>query len=73
MTVRTTADASQATPLDYIGALKLAVEAGANMESTNALMIRILEYAPEPEGSATKPTKILIDAFRDLGATVSVP
>jgi hypothetical protein len=64
--------ANAAQPLDYIGAMKLAVEAGASTESSYQLMCRILEYAPDPDAKATIPTRILIDAIRDLGATVSV-
>ena len=73
MTVRTTADASQATPLDYIGALKLAIEAGATVEASYRLMAKILDDAPDPPGSALWPTKLLIEAIRDLQATVEVP
>jgi hypothetical protein len=62
-----------AEPIDYVGALKLAVEAGASTDSSYRLMCRILEYAPDPDGTATMPTRILIDAIRDLGATVNVP
>ncbi len=72
MSARAAANTVEPTPLDYIGALKLAVEAGANVDSAYQLMCRILEQAPEPDGKATMPTKILIDAIRDLGATVSV-
>jgi len=62
-----------AEPIDYIGAMKLAVEAGANTESSYRLITRILDYAPDPDGRATVPTRILIDAIQDLGATVDVP
>jgi len=71
MTARNASDFAEA--LDYIGAMKLAVEAGASTESSYRLMCRILDTAPDPDGKATMPTRILIDAIRDLGATVDVP
>jgi len=59
--------------VDYIGALKLAVEAGASAESCYALMSKILDDAPEPPGSALWPTKLLVEAIQNLDATVEVP
>jgi hypothetical protein len=60
-------------PLDYLGALKLAVEAGASVDSSFRLMAKILDDAPDPPGEALWPTKILIEAIQNLEATVAVP
>jgi hypothetical protein len=60
-------------PVDYIGALKLAVEAGADIESCYRLMTKIIDDAPEPPGSALWPTKLLVEAIQNLEATVNVP
>ncbi len=59
--------------VDYIGALKLAVEAGANIESTYQLIKKILEDSPEPPGTALWPTRLLVEAMQNLGGTVDVP
>jgi hypothetical protein len=59
--------------VDYIGALKLAVEAGADVESAYALIQKILEDAPQPPGSALWPTRLLVEAIQNLGASVDVP
>jgi hypothetical protein len=60
-------------PIDYLGALKLAVDAGAGIESSYRLMTTILDDSPDPPGSALWPTKLLIEAIQKLEATVTVP
>jgi len=59
--------------VDYIGALKLAIEAGASNESCYRLIVQILDDAPEPPGDALWPTRLLVEAIRSLEATVTVP
>jgi len=61
------------TAADYLGALKLAIEAAANPASEVAVVRRILDAAPDPEGHSLWPTRILVDAIRALEGTVSVP
>jgi hypothetical protein len=60
-------------PVDYIGALKLAIEAGANVDACYRLMVTILDDAAEPPGEALWPTRLLVEAIKKLEATVSVP
>jgi len=59
--------------VDYIGAMKLAIEAGANNEASYRLVVQILDDAPEPPGDALWPTRLLVEAIRSLEATVEVP
>lgn len=60
-------------PVDYLGALKLAVEAGATIESSYRLITAILDDAPDPPGEALWPTRLLVEAIQKLEATVEVP
>ena len=59
-------------PVDYIGAMKLAIEAGASSDACYRLIVQILDDAPEPRGEALWPTKLLVEAIQNLEATVNV-
>jgi len=61
------------TAADYLGALKLAVEATADQHAEIAVVRQILEAAPDPDIHSLWPTRILVDAIRALEGTVSVP
>lgn len=74
MTARTQSVTEQLDEaLAYIGAVKLALVASADIEAGYRLVDWLMERAPDPDGKSTLSTKLLIDGIRDLGATVSVP
>lgn len=58
---------------DAIGAIRLAIAAGADQDSQLKLIHRLLTYAPETDGRATGPTMMLVQAITDEQARVSVP
>lgn len=60
-------------PLDYLGAIRLAMEGTANLESEHKVIEEILRVAPEDDGKALWPTRILVDAIKELDGTVDVP
>lgn len=60
-------------PLEYVQALRLAVEAGASVKSSYQLMGRILDLAPDGDPHSIESVRILFAAIRDLGASVDVP
>lgn len=61
------------TDTDYVGAIRLAQAATANLESEHKVIERILAQAADTPPEALWPTKILITAINDLGGTVDVP
>jgi hypothetical protein len=53
--------------VDFIGAIKLAMVASADLETEHKCIEAILAVAPQPKGTATWPTRILVDAIGEIG------
>lgn len=57
---------------DYLDAIRLAIEAAATQRAAMSIIGLILDGAPEGDGSATNPTKILVDAIRTADGDILV-
>lgn len=58
--------------LDTLGAIALALESGATLEASYALIEKLVENGPKPDPAATRPTHLLVSAMREAGARFEV-